>query len=125
MFNWENNFESHILDRGWQYMQAGAVSYLIKRDNEIDALVQGSECYNVHIRYDGHAVSDAYCSCPYAAKGYWCKHIAAVLYKADMGTDSVTAESPETRRFPDELPGFSEGAVPHLPDRSRHEHIRQ
>ena len=57
MFAWENNFESHILDRGWQYMQAGAVSYLIKRDNEIDALVQGSECYNVHIRYDGHAVS--------------------------------------------------------------------
>ena len=103
MFDWENNFEPHILDRGWRYMQAGAVSYLIKRDNEIDAIVQGSECYKVHIKYDGHAVSEAYCSCPYAAKEYWCKHIAAVLYKADMGSDSVVTESPETSRISNKI----------------------
>ena len=123
MFDWENNFESHILDRGWQYMQAGAVSYLIKRDNEIDALVQGSECYNVHIRYDGHAVSDAYCSCPYAAKGYWCKHIAAVLYKADMGADSAAAESLETRRFPDEIEVTPVSEMIREADKSRLEEI--
>ena len=57
-------------------------AYHQKKD-VIEAVVEGTEYYKVKINYDGRFVLDAYCSCPYAADGNYCKHMAAVLYEID------------------------------------------
>ena len=89
MYEWENYFEPHILERGWQYARSGAVHHIIRKKDVIEAVVEGTEFYKVKINYDGHYVRDAYCSCPYAADGNYCKHMAAVLYEIDDdGKDS-------------------------------------
>ena len=83
MYEWENYFEPHILERGWQYARSGAVQHIIRKKDVIEAVVEGTEYYKVKIKYDGHSVLNAYCSCPYAAGGNYCKHMAAVLYEID------------------------------------------
>ena len=83
MYEWENDFEPHILERGWRYARSGAVQHIIRKKDEIEAVVEGSEYYKVKMNYDGHYVLDAYCSCPYAHEGNYCKHMAAVLYEID------------------------------------------
>lgn len=83
MYEWEKDFEPHILERGWQYARSGAVQYITRKKDVIEAVVEGSEYYKVKINYDGHYVLNAYCSCPYAADGNYCKHMAAVLYEID------------------------------------------
>ena len=100
MLNWKPLFRSHILARGREYANFGAVNDLAKTDDSISAIVQGSEYYKVRIRYSGTEITDGYCSCPYATKGEWCKHMAAVLYKIDssetsdesLGTFDMTTE---------------------------------
>lgn len=81
--NWINHFEPHILERGWEYYRSGAVEHLVKAENKVEAVVRGSEYYKVKIVYHRDEIKETYCSCPYAAKGYPCKHMAAVLYAAD------------------------------------------
>ena len=83
MYEWENYFEPHILERGWRYARSGAVQHIIRKKDVIEAVVEGTEYYKVKINYDGRFVLDAYCSCPYAADGNYCKHMAAVLYEID------------------------------------------
>ena len=83
MYEWENYFEPHILERGWEYARSGAVQHIIRKKDAIEAVVEGTEYYKVKIKYDGHSVLNAYCSCPYAAGGNYCKHMAAVLYEID------------------------------------------
>ena len=89
MFEWEHLFESHILDRGWSYARKGAVEYIKEKDGRIEAVVSGTEYYKVVLERTGSPVTSAYCSCPYAAKGYYCKHMAAVLYSLDA-KDALT-----------------------------------
>ena len=79
--NWMNLFEPHILIRGMEYYEGGCVSDLQIIGNAVEAEVEGSEYYQVSIELDGEEVMDMSCDCPYAAKGYNCKHMAAVLYK--------------------------------------------
>ena len=83
MYEWESYFEPHILERGWRYARSGAVQHIIRKKDVIEAVVEGSEYYKVRMHYDGLYVLDAYCSCPYAADGNYCKHMAAVLYEID------------------------------------------
>lgn len=91
MLEWKGLFRPHILERGWEYANDGSVTGLVKTGNSISAVVLGSEYYKVKISYSGDELTDGYCSCPYAAKGEWCKHMAAVLYLADSGmTSEVT-----------------------------------
>ena len=83
MYEWENDFEPHILERGWRYARSGAVQHITRKKDEIEAVVEGSEYDKVKMSYDGRYVLDAYCSCPYAHEGNYCKHMAAVLYEID------------------------------------------
>ena len=85
MFEWEQYFESHILDRGWSYAREGAVEHITKDSGRIEAVVEGTEYYRVMIDREGDSLNSTYCSCPYAAKGNNCKHMAAVLYALDAG----------------------------------------
>lgn len=79
--DWENLFATHILERGHQYYCDGSVFNMNKSDDIIRAGVAGSEDYEVEISLCDGDVTDMYCSCPYAAGGSSCKHMAAVLYK--------------------------------------------
>ncbi len=66
-------FRSHILERGLEYAREGNVTNIIKDSDCINATVRGSEYYSEKIIYSGDKLIDAYCTCPYAAKGEWCK----------------------------------------------------
>lgn len=77
---WEYLFENRILDRGWDYFNENAVEDLVITDQEISATVIGNEDYEVNILIEEDEIIDMYCSCPYAAKGNNCKHMAAVLF---------------------------------------------
>lgn len=83
MFEWEDYYEPHILARGRDYYRLGAVRKLFRKEDSIEAVVEGTEYYKVTIDFSGHLVTGAYCSCPYADGGSRCKHMAAVLYKAE------------------------------------------
>lgn len=88
MLEWEEYFEPHILNRGRKYAQKGAVRYISKHEDMIEAVVEGSEYYKVHIRFDGNRIIESFCSCPYAAGGNYCKHMAAVLCEADTAHEA-------------------------------------
>ena len=79
--NWYTLFKQHILDRGIEYYEDGYVIDFNYSDGEIVAQVDGTDVYDVQIMLDGEEVIDMYCSCPYAADGRNCKHMAAVLFK--------------------------------------------
>ena len=79
--DWYRLFRQHILDRGIEYYEDGYVTEFAYMDNSIKASVDRSDIYDVEISLDGEEVLDMYCSCPYAADGNNCKHMAAVLFK--------------------------------------------
>lgn len=99
--NWMNLFEPHILRRGMEYSEDGCVSDFEIVGNNIKAEVEGTEFYQVSIELDGEDVVEMFCDCPYAAKGYNCKHMAAVLcnyeaYLADQDENADYEESDNT-----------------------------
>ena len=78
---WYRLFRQHILDRGIEYFEDGEVTGFSYSNNGIKASVNGSDIYEVEISLDEEDVIDMYCSCPHAADGHNCKHMAAVLFK--------------------------------------------
>ena len=91
---WDHLFESHILERGWDYYENEYVQEILKEENGIKAWVEGSELYQVHIEITDGEIISMTCTCPYAEGGLNCKHMAAVLYMleedecVDMDEDS-------------------------------------
>lgn len=83
MFDWKALFRSHILERGWNYFQQGAVVSLQKAEDRYEALVSGTDDYQVSIYLQNDTVYDMECTCPYAEDGNYCKHMAAVLYQIE------------------------------------------
>lgn len=104
VYEWERRFQSHILSRGWNYAADGAVSGLNKNGDTVTAVVEGTEYYRVEIGYIGSMVSEAYCSCPYAADGNWCKHMAAVLYEIECSEFDNVSISPRKEKKPEIKP---------------------
>ena len=84
---WEPYFEPHILSRGKTYFDHRLVRDLKIGEDEISAVVKGTEPYRVRIRLNKRSVAGLSCTCPYADGGYACKHIAAVLYAAEAVPD--------------------------------------
>lgn len=83
MKGWKGLFQKHILERGRNYFYDDAVTELQKTDRGYQAVVIGTEDYEVEIEMDKDVIYDMYCSCPYAEDGNNCKHMAAVLYKIE------------------------------------------
>lgn len=77
---WQQLFQKHILDRGFDYYKRGLVADLDVGEDGIEATVQGSEDYEVCIDTGDGDIIDMSCDCPYAADGGYCKHMAAVLF---------------------------------------------
>ena len=64
--------------RGQDYYEQGAVRNIVRRGQQLQAEVEGSqyEPYQVQIILDEGGIFDADCTCPYNWGG-WCKHIVA------------------------------------------------
>ena len=91
--NWKKLFATHILERGYDYYCDGAVENMEVGHDDIQADVVGTEDYEVEISLNDGEVTDMYCSCPYAAGGNNCKHMAAVLY--EWTADIMDEDEPE------------------------------
>ncbi len=82
---WKDLFRTHILERGLNYYEEGYVTSLEETSTGYTAVVEGTEDYDVEIELRDDWVYDMTCTCPYAAEGNYCKHMAAVLYKIEEG----------------------------------------
>lgn len=91
--NWQKLFASHILERGYDYYCDGAVENIEIGRDDLRADVVGTEDYEVEISLNDGKVTDMYCSCPFAAGGNNCKHMAAVLY--EWTADIMDEDEPE------------------------------
>lgn len=91
--NWQKLFASHILERGYDYYCDGAVENIEIGRDDLRADVVGTEDYEVEISLNDGKVTDMYCSCPYAAGGNNCKHMAAALY--EWTADIMDEDEPE------------------------------
>jgi uncharacterized Zn finger protein len=65
---------------GYAHHARGAVVRIVRRGQQLQAEVEGSEVepYTVQITWDAGGIAQARCSCPYDWGG-WCKHIVASL----------------------------------------------
>lgn len=79
--NFEKSIESKIISRGLSYYENDYISDLEQVEpNEFTAVVEGSEDYNVTIKFNNkNEIISHYCDCPYDW-GVFCKHEVAVLY---------------------------------------------
>ena len=92
MKGWRGLFEPHILERGKEYFEDGLVDEIIRKEDQVSAVVCGSEDYDVEIGFMDGDVADLYCSCPYAERGENCKHMAAVLFALEDGEWEAASE---------------------------------
>lgn len=105
IMEWDHLFESHILERGWDYYENEYVHEILKEENGIKAWVEGSELYQVRIGITDGEIINMTCTCPYAEGGLNCKHMAAVLYMLEeyecVDTDEVSTELNKDKPFVD------------------------
>lgn len=92
--DWQELFSDRIYERGLAYYEDEAVHDIERIKNKITAAVDGSDMYTVTLYVKDDAVYNMTCTCPYAAKGENCKHMAAVLLALEDG--QLLQEEPET-----------------------------
>ena len=80
LYNFETEVDPTILQRGRQYYQNKAVSWVEEVDtNTWEAEVEGTDTYQVELQIgDNGEIKELSCDCPY--EGDVCKHAVAVLY---------------------------------------------
>lgn len=91
--NWRRYFQSTILDRGRVYYLQKQVINLSYSNSVFSARVLGEASYNVEIKLRGEEIIYMKCSCPHAAKGNYCKHMAAVMYAIELEGEAVKAKA--------------------------------
>ena len=82
---WQDKFKTYILHRGSEYYHGDRVARVFYNKNAFHATVKGSRTYVLRIAFDGKKFGRMICSCPHAAKGNKCKHMAAVMYAIENG----------------------------------------
>ena len=70
--------------RGVAYAEAGAVTLLGERADEVVAIVHGSDDYRVRLRGSGTRLAGD-CTCPAFERDGWCKHLVAVARGNEKG----------------------------------------
>lgn len=78
--SWKNYFREMILERGKTYYQRNRVMNLTYQNLIYKARVLGEVGYDVEIKMRDEDIIYMKCTCPYAASGQHCKHMAAVMY---------------------------------------------
>ena len=81
--NWKRYFTRTILERGNSYYRRGKVRDLSYENDVYRARVFGSSIYKVEIKIKNDQLVYMECNCPHAKSGYYCKHMAAVMYAVD------------------------------------------
>ena len=81
--NWKRRFQALVLERGNRYYKENRIQNFRYEDEEYRARIIGSASYNVEIKIKNDDLVFARCSCPHAAKGNYCKHMAALMYAID------------------------------------------
>lgn len=77
--NFESFLSGSFLDKGRDYFENGAVVDLVEDSKgKWNAIVSGSEDYEIEIHFSGKNISECSCDCPHNVQ--YCKHIVAVLY---------------------------------------------
>ncbi|MBC7226518.1 MAG: SNF2 helicase associated domain-containing protein [Thermoflexales bacterium] len=83
-YSWE------IIRRGRHYYQEGRVTILSLDDESATCSVRGTgNTYTVALRAVSDNKLNVSCTCPYAAKGYICKHIIAAALKVSERVSSI------------------------------------
>ena len=78
--HFEQYIDEKILDRGVTYFKNGHVTSVEELSpGEFEAIVEGTEDYEVRLKIQNNNISEYSCTCPYDY-GSVCKHIVAVLY---------------------------------------------
>ena len=93
-----NHADERIMARGKAYFDSGRVGPFEELAPGLwHTVVRGTEDYQVDIRLRHESIISAACSCPYAQRSAFCKHIVAAVLalKTKDETDSTT-----TPRFP-------------------------
>lgn len=87
--NWQENFTSKILEKGFDYYENGHVLDITKTASGYKAEVEGSGtyAYDVSIEIENDEIKDMDCTCIYGQEIGCCKHMAAVLYAVDEGIE--------------------------------------
>ncbi len=77
-------FPPDVRARGNRYYDAGAVEFTRAGEAGLEALVFGSDVYEVQLAWDPQGMLEARCSCPYYGEGKRpCKHLWAALRAAE------------------------------------------
>lgn len=79
---WEEIFQEHILDRGFDYYQRDLLQQVTLTKNQAEAEVYGSSKYHVKMTYQpkDQKITELSCDCPHFLSGNYCKHLAALLF---------------------------------------------
>ena len=93
--NWTEYFDSTILRRGRDYYRKEKVKGYTQTEDGCIARVLGTHVYNVRISGIKSGFLRFNCDCAYAAKGFNCKHEAAVMYKWNSENSDYEIEGPE------------------------------
>jgi len=93
---WLNLFQDHILYRGKDYYDRNLVKDVLMEEDRMTGVVRGTQEYKVEIIKKNKEIVDLTCTCPYAASGNTCKHMAAMLFYLDEHEPKSVAESQET-----------------------------
>lgn len=90
-------FNETILDRGEDYYIEGHVKKVqySNNGNTVRAKVIGSETYDVEICFDRTPQEAMSCDCSYARDGYYCKHMAAVLFAVENDPQAMSESEKE------------------------------
>ena len=96
MKQWQRLFSSRILTRGRDYYsQARVRNTKLDSHGDFSTDVIGTHIYHVTGNYHEEQATKLTCTCPYAADGNYCKHMAAALYRVEP-----EAKSNERRNTP-------------------------
>lgn len=86
---WGDQFANRILGCGYDYFQRKLVSQLVQSGDAYTACVSWSEPYEVEITLSDGDLETAFCDCPYADEGDYCKHMAAVLFAIEESSNNL------------------------------------
>ncbi len=107
---WRSLFSQTILIRGLDYFRRKKVVRLTQAGENYSASVLGSRLYTVHIEGKDGALASAGCDCPHCRSGYYCKHIAAVLFAIDEYEQTHETAEVKPNPFEAMYDGADEGA---------------
>lgn len=94
----EQIIDETILKRGLSYFKNGYVAELSEIENgTYEAIVEGTEQYDVSIKIKNNVIEEHQCNCPYDM-GPVCKHIVAVIFYLQQ--DSLRLDEKKSTKAP-------------------------